>query len=146
MPRKSHVTVTRRNLSKIQPRPQSAFLWFWRWGANCKAREKRPGDEVVKNYQNVITETGHWIHCNVFFDPALEIIDRISKENAMKDKKNAQKREPDFWCSFCLSDHVGFEICALSSPLSPSLCYLCLLSQQDDGYHPVVVTSRKTHY
>ena len=51
----------------------------------------------------------------MFFDPALEIIDRISKENAMTDKKNAQKRKPDLWCSFCLFDHVGFEICALSS-------------------------------
>ena len=83
---------------------------------------------------------------NVFLDPTLEIIDRISKENAMTDKKNAQKREPDFWGSLCLSDHVGFEICAFSSPLSLPLCYLPLLSQQNDRYHSVVFTSRKTHY
>ena len=82
----------------------------------------------------------------MFFDLTLEIIDRISKENAMTDKKNAQKREPDFWCSFCLSDHVGFEIRALSSPLSPFLCDICLLSEQNDGHHSVLVTSSKTHY
>ena len=34
-----------------QPRPQGTFHWLWRWGADSaptsKAREKRPGDEVV---------------------------------------------------------------------------------------------------
>ena len=31
-----------------QPRPQGTFHWLWRWGApTSKAREKRPGDEVV---------------------------------------------------------------------------------------------------
>ena len=99
-----------------------------------------------QNYQSVITETDHWIDCNVFFDPTLEIIDRISKENAMTDTKNAQKREPDFRCSFCLSDHVGFEIRTLSSPMSPFLCYICLLSEQNEGHHSVVITSSKTHY
>ena len=28
----------------MQPRPQGAFPWLWRW--DSKAREKRPGDEV----------------------------------------------------------------------------------------------------
>ena len=30
---------------KIQPHPQGAFLWLWKWGAT--SREKRPGGEVV---------------------------------------------------------------------------------------------------
>ena len=31
--------------SKMQPRPQGAFPWLWRWGAP----PAKPGDEVEKN-------------------------------------------------------------------------------------------------
>ena len=33
-------------LNVLQPRPQGAFPWLWRWGPTSKAREERPGDEV----------------------------------------------------------------------------------------------------
>ena len=33
----------------MQPRPQGAFPWLWRWYS--KAREKRPGDEVGDGQQ-----------------------------------------------------------------------------------------------
>ena len=38
--------------ANVQPRPQGAFRWLWRW---AKAREKRPGDEVGKRQQNFET-------------------------------------------------------------------------------------------
>ena len=31
----------------VQPRPQGAVPWHWRWVPTSKAREKRPGDEVA---------------------------------------------------------------------------------------------------
>ena len=31
----------------IQPRPQGAFPWLWRWGPTSKAREKHPENEVA---------------------------------------------------------------------------------------------------
>ena len=43
-------------VSKIQPRPQGAFPWLWGRGPAPKAREKRPGDEVVKNRNSVLKQ------------------------------------------------------------------------------------------
>ena len=77
MPRRSHVTVTRRNLSRIQPRPQGAFLWLWRWGANSKARESALGTRLSKHYKSVNIETDHWINCNVFFGPGMLVVSNI---------------------------------------------------------------------
>ena len=43
----------------LQPRPQVAFPWLWRWGGTTyKAREKRPGNEVGDTWESIENTVG----------------------------------------------------------------------------------------
>ena len=95
-----HVRVTCLSQEEIFPKLSKCRHRHWNWSLNY-----------------------HDYDCNVFFDPTLKKIHRISKENAMTDKKNAQKREPDWSCRF-------WDLSVVVSVVTFSLLHLPIVSAE----------------